>query len=98
MSKRIDYGELSDRELLILTVQATNDISSQLTELNGTVRNHENRLGTLEVADKIRAKINNCHNPVFLSKNQLTIIGTICLGAGMFIGGIIYGIIKLIGF
>ena len=48
MSK-LDFEAKTDRELLLLTAQTTNHISSHLTKMNGTLLAHNDRIGALEV-------------------------------------------------
>ena len=100
MTERIDYGALSDRELLVLTVKATNDISSKLHELNGTVRSNQQRIEAIEVADKIRMKLDNLTQPqplIILSRQQVVTLCTILCGIWAVIGGIAYGAGKIAG-
>ena len=52
MAKRINFEAKTDRELLILTASAVNDISKELKILNGTVAKHEARLTILETKEK----------------------------------------------
>jgi hypothetical protein len=41
MSKRVDFQAKTDRELLLLTAQATNEMSDQLKKLNGSVKENQ---------------------------------------------------------
>ena len=56
MAPPIDFGALSDRELLLLTAQTCNLLSDKLDELNGTVREHSARLTKVEVKQKINCQ------------------------------------------
>lgn len=53
MPKRIDFEAKTDRELLILNAQATNEMSKDLKLLNGTVRKHETRLAVIETQQRV---------------------------------------------
>ena len=44
----IDFETKSDRELLILVAQASNETADHLGKLNATITKHENRLAKLE--------------------------------------------------
>ena len=46
---RLDFEAKTDRELLLLTAQTTNTISGHLAKMNGTLLEHNNRIGVLEV-------------------------------------------------
>lgn len=46
--QHIDFEAKSDRELLILVAQKTNEIVSHLAKLNDTVAKHERRLVVLD--------------------------------------------------
>jgi hypothetical protein len=97
MPERIDFGEISDRDLLIITVKTTNEICTQLTILNGTVRSNEKRITALETADKIRQKLNNGYHPVLVNKNIIVAVISSLFAVGIVIGGIFYGFGKLAG-
>lgn len=67
MNNKIDFEAKTDRELLILTAQKSNEMSEEklpamqkeLEELNGTVRDHETRLVKVETKQKIFRPKNN---------------------------------------
>ena len=78
---KIDFELKGDRELLIVIAQTCNAIDERLAELNGTVRQHSERLATLE-ADKSNP------NDTMSLKHLLTYAG---IGAAII--GTIIGII-----
>jgi len=45
---KIDFEAKSDRELLLLVAQSSNDTVEHLTKLNATIVKHEHRLTKLE--------------------------------------------------
>ena len=45
---QIRLDDLSDRDLLVITVQTVNDIKDHLARINGTLLRHEHRLTKLE--------------------------------------------------
>ena len=79
----IDFEAKTDRELLIMTAQACNAIDKRLAELNGTVRQHSERLTKLETKARIECeaiKENKSLTRIF------TYIGIIAAIIGIIIG------------
>ena len=50
---QIDFELKDDREILIVIAQVCNTIDDKLTELNGTVRQHSERITKLETKAKL---------------------------------------------
>jgi len=86
MGNRINFEAKTDRELLILVAQQSNEVSEekipaiqkQLETLNGTVRNHESRITKVETKQKMnRHNSNPGSNPGVQNKllDKLTSIG-----------------------
>jgi len=88
----IEYGKLSDRELLILTVQTCNTISERLNTLNGTTRNHEGRIIKLETEESIAGKA--LYAP---SKKQIMGVGSFLVAIGTLAGAILSRIGSSVG-
>ena len=99
MSPHIDFEAKSDRELLMMVAQQSNDICDRLDRVNGHLEDHAYRITILETSDKLRAKIANCANqsPVILTQKQIVGIGAIGFGIGSFLAGLLYGLAKVIG-
>jgi len=62
---KIDFEAKTDRELLVLTAQATNEAKDHLKKLNNSVAKHETRITILETERKIE---NPANNPSALTK------------------------------
>jgi len=82
MARRIDFEAKTDRELLLLTANATNEMSGQLKTLNGTVRNHESRITVIETESKA---LNPVNNPTMMTRliNKGKVPGLIVGMAGL---------------
>ena len=48
MNPPIEFEAKTDRELLIQVVVTTNNINERLVDINNVVKNHEERINTLE--------------------------------------------------
>jgi len=62
---KIDFEAKTDRELLVLTAQATNEAKDHLKKLNNSVAKHETRITILEIERKIE---NPANNPTAITK------------------------------
>jgi len=94
MNPRINFEAKTDRELLLLTAQKTNDLCDKIDILNGTVQENKGRIRKLEA------------RPCFTIPNPSTIKSKVTdsLGRSQFIiliasiaGGVIYAFGKAIG-
>lgn len=69
---RIPLENLSDRELLLLTAQFSNETRDELRRLNGTVRDNCGRIEVLE-----RRKVDYSLCPHFASRRRIFAVGSV---------------------
>lgn len=53
MSASIEFEAKTDRELLVLVAQKSNESTKHLARINGTISDHERRLGVVEGKTKM---------------------------------------------
>lgn len=88
--RHIDFEAKSDRELLILLAQKTNEMVDHFGRLNDTVAKHERRITTLEAKRAV-----NCEAPG--KSNNLKINWQIMLGIIALLSAAAYAIGDAIG-
>lgn len=77
MKDRIDLGALSDRELLLLTAQMSNEMRSHLERLNSRVDSNAKRISKVE--QSIVTIETKAHTTLTLSKKQTIGWGSLSL-------------------
>lgn len=71
----------TNKELLIITVQALNELHREVKRLNGRVTEHEKRISSLELAEEVRRRMKESYRISF--KQKVTIAGIILTFLGL---------------
>ena len=90
MTDHIDFEAKTDRELIILTAQTCNNISSRIVNIDVLLLNHGKRITALETVNKVE-----WNNP--MSKKKLYYAGSGIFVAGSMLGGMLYAFGQAIG-
>ena len=81
MPEKIDFHAKSDRDLLVMAVIQGNETVNHLELINGTLKNHENRLTIVEGS--------SISKPISLTKKQAAGLGGTVFIFGSFVAGVI---------
>ena len=90
MTDHIDFEAKTDRELIILTAQTCNNISSRIVNIDVLLLNHGKRITALETVNKVE-----WNNP--MSKKKLYYTGSGIFVSGSLLGGMLYAFGQAMG-